>query len=97
MPKRPFHALAAFFVVGQIAVVAACSSSSGLASPVECGPGAVTCTMDSICCPSAAPFFCGGPIDPNYRGCYPSLQAASAVCGMDMSGGHPVTLSYQCL
>src|SRR5262249_42259811 len=94
--KRPLHALAALFVVGQVAVVVACSSGNGLESPVECGPGALTCSMDNICCPSTAPFFCGGPIDPNPIGCYPSLQEASAVCGMDNAGGMPMTLAYQC-
>jgi hypothetical protein len=52
--------------------------------------------MDSICCPSTDPFFCGGPADPNNLGCYPTLQTAAAVCGTQSVGGKTTTVAYQC-
>ncbi len=58
----------------------ACSSGVGPTSPVECGAGTVTCAMDSICCPASDPYFCGGPSDPDYLGCYATMQQASSVC-----------------
>jgi len=74
----------------------ACSSSSGPTMPVECGSGAVMCMADSICCPSAQPFFCGGPTDPDNLGCYATLQDATAVCGMTTVNGKTMTIAYQC-
>jgi hypothetical protein len=66
--------------------------------PVECGAGTVTCEMDNICCPSSDAFYCGGPLDPDNLGCYPTLKDAQSVCG---SAPSPVTgknenLAYAC-
>jgi hypothetical protein len=78
------------------ALLASACASSGPTMPVECGSGTVTCATDAICCPGSDAFYCGGPIDPDNLGCYPTLKAAEAVCRTEPVNGKNVNSAYAC-
>jgi hypothetical protein len=94
MHRRALRALLALVATRTLASPLACASTLTATAPVECGPGTVSCTMDSKCCPSSDAFFCGGPTDPDNFGCYATLKDAASVCGTDSYSGK--TLAYQC-
>jgi hypothetical protein len=96
MKARGLRAIALVLAAAYGAAPLSCSSAVTAVPPVECGPGTVTCTMDSKCCPSADPWFCGGLINLDDLGCYPSMQAAASICGTSRASGKTTTLAYQC-
>jgi hypothetical protein len=100
-PRAILVAASSALLVAALAALPLACGSSGPEQPVECDTGGtVTCTMDSICCPSADPFYCGGPADGDQSnvGCYPTLAQAAAVCGTEpgSDGSDAGTLAYQC-
>jgi hypothetical protein len=92
MHARALRRLLALVAAFAIASPLACATTLQPTPPVECGTGTVSCTMDSKCCPSAQPFFCGGPTDPDLLGCYPTLPEAASVCATQ----NGKTIAYQC-
>jgi hypothetical protein len=94
MLRFTLRALFAVIALGSLASPLACASTLTAMSPVECGTGTVSCTMDNKCCPPSDPFFCGGPADPDNFGCYATLADAASVCGTDPTNG--MTLAYPC-